>query len=175
MKKDYALKDYIVHGIFFLIYGFVKYAPAPIGSWLRYAVASPFLRQARNVKLGEGVTLWYPYRISFGKNVTLNEFVFVSAFGGVVIGNDVRIGTGTTMISSDHSFSTRKKPIYKQGVVGGKIVIKDDVWVGANVTVLKGVTVGKGAILAAGAVVTKNVEPYSIVGGVPAKRIGERP
>lgn len=54
------------------------------------------------------------------------------------------------------------------------VIIEDDVWVGCNVTILKGVTIGRGGIVAAGAVVTKSVPPYTIVGGVPAKKIGNR-
>ena len=54
------------------------------------------------------------------------------------------------------------------------VVIEDDVWVGANVTILKGVTIGHGSVVAAGAVVTKSCPPYSIIGGVPAKVLRKR-
>jgi maltose O-acetyltransferase len=60
------------------------------------------------------------------------------------------------------------------GVKGGPIVIKDYVWVSSRASVLPGITIGEGAVVAAHAVVTKDVEPYTIVGGVPAKKIGER-
>jgi len=66
------------------------------------------------------------------------------------------------------------KPIRDQGHRPGEIIVEDDVWLGANVTVIGSVRVGQGAVVAAGAVVTKDVEPYSIVGGVPAKFIKKR-
>ena len=56
----------------------------------------------------------------------------------------------------------------------GKITIEDDVWIGSNVVILPNVTIGKGSIVAAGAVVTTNVIPFTIVGGIPAKEIGKR-
>jgi acetyltransferase-like isoleucine patch superfamily enzyme len=174
-KKEYELRDYLVQGIFFTLYGLVKYIPAPIGYLFRYLVAAPFLKRAGRVRLGEGVTLWYPYRIHIGDRVTLNEFVYVSGFGGVEIGEDVRIGTGVTILTSDHVFDSRDVPIHRQGVVAAKVVIGAGAWIGSNTTILKGVTVGAGAIIAAGAVVNKDVEPFSIVGGVPARRIAERP
>jgi acetyltransferase-like isoleucine patch superfamily enzyme len=173
--KQYSWLDYVAHGFFFSLYGCVKYIPAPLGNVLRFVFAYPFLKKASfSVRIGEGVTLWYPYRISVGKQVTLNEFVYISGYGSVSIGNGVRIGTGTTIISSDHEFSSRKKPIFKQGLIKAKVVIDDGAWIGANVTILKGVTIGEGAIVAAGAVVTKDVDPYTVVGGVPARKIGDR-
>jgi acetyltransferase-like isoleucine patch superfamily enzyme len=64
--------------------------------------------------------------------------------------------------------------MFKQGIITSPIIVCDDVWVGYGVSILKGVTIGTGAIIAAGSVVTKNVPPYSIVGGVPAKIIKMR-
>ena len=60
------------------------------------------------------------------------------------------------------------------GVKGAPVIIEDYAWVSSRTTLLPGVTIGKGAVVAAGAVVTKSVEPYTVVGGVPAKKIGER-
>ncbi len=94
--------------------------------------------------------------------------------GGVTIGNKVRIGPRVMITTTNHVFSDRDRPIMEQGVDCGEVAIEDDVWIGANVTILPGVTIGKGAVVGAGAVVTKDVVPYTVVAGVPAKVIGER-
>jgi len=167
-------KDYLIHGIFIFCYGWVKYIPSPIGDWLRLLVALPFLGSCKGVRIYEGVTLWYPYRIHLGANVTLNEWVYLSGFGGLNIGDNVRIGHRVSIITSDHIYRDIQMPIAEQGLVSAPVSIESDVWIGCNVTILKGVRIGKGAIIAAGAVVTKHVPPFAIVGGVPAKVISHR-
>jgi acetyltransferase-like isoleucine patch superfamily enzyme len=90
------------------------------------------------------------------------------------IGDGVRIGAGTVIIPSNHVFSDPDVPIYLQGSAGTGICIEDDVWIGANCTILDGVHIGQGSVIAAGAVVNKDVAPYSVVGGVPARLIKKR-
>ncbi len=173
-KKDFSLRDYVINGVFFALYGPVKYLPSPLGDWLRYLIAKPFLGRMGRVKLFEGVTLWYPYRIRLGDRVTLNEWVFISGYGGVEIGDDVRIGHRTSILTSDHIWTSRDVPIHRQGLEAAKVTIGSDVFVGCNATILKGVTIGDGAVVAAGSVVTRDVPEYAIVAGVPAKQIGAR-
>lgn len=171
---EYRLRDYLGLGIYFSIYGLVKYLPSPLGDWLRYGVSKPFAKHLGKVRLYEGVTLWYPYRISIGDHVSLNEWVYIGGYGGVRIGDGVRIGHRTTILSSSHRYQDRQRFIYQQGVIGTMTVVDDDVWIGCSVVILPGVRIGKGSIVAAGAVVTKDVPPYTIVAGVPAKQIGMR-
>ena len=78
------------------------------------------------------------------------------------------------MPSSDHYYNDRNQFIYKQGIKISPTRIDDDVWIGANATILPGVHIGHGAIIGAGAVVTRDVKPYSIVCGVPAKSLAMR-
>ena len=96
----------------------------------------------------------------------------------VTIGKKVVFGPKPTIISGDHRYKIAGKYILdnteKQEGDDLPIVIQDDVWCGANVTILKGVTIGYGAVIAAGSVVTKNVPPCEIWGGVPAKFIKPR-
>lgn len=93
----------------------------------------------------------------------------------VTIGDDVLMGPGVIMLSNSHEFSSLEIPMSQQGARPRRpIVIEDDVWIGARVIVLPGVRVGRGSIVGAGSVVTKSVEPYSIVGGSPARPIGSR-
>lgn len=94
--------------------------------------------------------------------------------GPIRIGNYVRIAPFVQMIATNHRFADPDKTIHSQGMDPAPITIEDDVWVGGRVIITAGVTVGRGSVLAAGAVVTKDVAPYSVVGGVPAKFIKSR-
>lgn len=115
-------------------------------------------------------------RIEIGDHVGLNTNVHINANdrGEIVIGTGVLFGPNCVIRASNHIYDDPQIPIRLQGHTGGRIVIEDDVWVGANVTVIGGVRVGAGAVLAAGAVVTQDVGPGDVVGGVPAKLIRRR-
>ncbi len=114
-------------------------------------------------------------RVAFGTGVTV-----LSTRAKVCIGNDVMFGPNVTIITGDHRIDIPDRTMYsiadseKLPENDLDVVIENDVWVGANVTILKGVTIHTGSVIAAGSVVTKNVEPYSIVGGVPARLIKKR-
>ena len=112
--------------------------------------------------------------IVIGNNLSINTNVQIGASGGkIIIGNDVLIGPNVVIRAANHGV-LRKTLINKQPHSGGTITIEDDVWIGSNAVILKNVRIAKGTIVAAGAVVTKDTEPYSIVGGIPAKKISER-
>ena len=119
------------------------------------------------------------HTISVGDDVYIGPGACFSASQTTLtIGSKVMFGHNVTIMGGDHNASCVGKFMYdvheKQPEDDRPIVIEDDVWVGSRATVLKGVTVGKGSIVAAGAVVTKNIPPYSIAGGVPAKVIKRR-
>ena len=107
--------------------------------------------------------------ISIGNYTHVNRNAVLDARGGVIIGNSVSISHNVVIMSGGHDVNS---PSFEGD--HRAIVIEDYVWIGVNATVLKGVTIGEGAVVAAGAVVTKDVEPYAVVGGVPAKVIGYR-
>ncbi len=108
--------------------------------------------------------------------VALNNNVHINASlgGDIEIGSHVMVGPNSVLRASDHVFDDANVPIQFQGHTGGRIVLEEDVWLGANVVVVSGVRIGKGSVVAAGAVVTKDVEPGSVVGGVPARLIKMR-
>lgn len=112
--------------------------------------------------------------ISIGSHSTLNPYSMVYGHGGLNIGKGVRIAAHTVVIPANHNFELVDTPIRKQGLSKEGIEIEDDVWIGANCIILDGVTVGEGSVVAAGAVVTESVEPYKVVGGVPAETIDSR-
>lgn len=113
----------------------------------------------------------YGGEITIGNDFSLNPYSVLYGQGGLKIGNDVRIAAGCVIIPSNHIFSDVSKPIRLQKLSKLGITIEDDVWLGANVTVLDGAHISTGCVIAAGAVVRGKTEPYGIYGGVPAKLI----
>lgn len=121
--------------------------------------------------IDEGFSLFPPFHTDCGKNITLGRNVFINACccfqdqGGITIGDRALIGHGVVLATINHGFPPEKRgDNYPAPIVIGK-----NVWIGSHAAILPGVTVGNGAIVAAGAVVTRDVPPGMIVGGVPAK------
>lgn len=110
--------------------------------------------------------------IEIGDSCTVNPYTMI--YGGAKIGNGVRIATHCVIIPANHVFDDPERPIREQGLDRRGIVVEDDVWIGAHVTVLDGVRIARGCVVAAGAVVTKSTEPMGIYGGVPARLIKKR-
>jgi maltose O-acetyltransferase len=142
--------------------------------WYRHVVG---VRIGRNSSVFMGC-YWYYYRplgrnpqsMVIGEHSIVNRRCTLDGRGGFRVGNNVSISPEVMLITSHHlkddpDFRVEDKPI----------VIEDYAWIGSRATVLPGVTIGKGAVVAAGAVVTKDVRAYSVVGGTPARVIGERP
>lgn len=109
--------------------------------------------------------------IKIGRNSLVGEYSVIRGQGGVQIGDRVYTSPFTQIIAVNHVFDDPNKPFVDQGITAQGIVIEDDVWLGAGAVITDGVRVGKGAVVAAGAVVTKDVPPHTVVGGVPAKLI----
>ena len=124
-------------------------------------------------KIDDSFRLFPPFYADFGKNITFGKNIFINSSchfqdqGGIKIGDDVFIGHNVVLATATHDLNPgmNRKLYYKP------IEIKNNVWIGSNATILQGVTIGEWSVVAAGAVVTKNVEPFTIVGGVPAKFI----
>lgn len=114
--------------------------------------------------------------IVIGEHCYLNPGTTIYSGSGVTLGNYVLVAPGCVIAPTNHAFSRLDIPIRQQGFMPsrGGVVIGDDVWIGANCTLLDGAHIGTGAVIAAGAVVHGKVEPYAIHGGIPAKKIGQR-
>ena len=112
-------------------------------------------------------------RIEMGEKVGFNFGCYVNGFGGLTIGNRTIIGPYTMIHTANHEMDT-DRPIPEQGWNLGPVVLGADCWIGMGVCILPGVTLGDGCVVGAGSVVTRDVEPYSIVVGNPAKAIKSR-
>ncbi len=156
------------------------------GSVLEYGCRLRCLSQD-GIVIGERVTigkyaliectsvLWHLGRgLSVGDDSSIGDYSFIGCAGGVTIGNNVLMGPYVSFHSQNHRFADNGQPIRLQGVSERGITVEDDCWLGSGATILDGVTVGRGSIVAAGAVVTKSFPAMSIIGGVPATRIGDR-
>ena len=140
------------------------------------------IRGPRNIVIGDNfVALGHLYLfahdggfVQIGDNCSVNTNVQIGgAFGRIVIGNNVIIAPNVVIRAADHGIR-RGAPMRYQPHSHGQIIIEDDVWIGSNAVVTADVTLARGTVVGAGAVVTRSTEPYSIVAGVPARKIGER-
>ncbi len=122
-----------------------------------------------------GARLSHAYGIAAGRNLMVNGGAFLYGRGGLEIGDHVMIGPNAVIVSSQHRFDDPRVPMAFLGHIEAPVTIGSDVWIGANAVVLPGVRIADHTVVSAGAVVTHDTEPWSIVGGIPARRIGERP
>jgi acetyltransferase-like isoleucine patch superfamily enzyme len=122
------------------------------------AVLAPF---GGTIEIGSFCSV-NPYTILYGSRTKL------------LIGDYVRIAAHCVIVPANHTFRNPDLPICFQGGNSKGIVIEDDVWIGANVSVLDGVRIGRGSVIGAGSVVTKNIEPFSVAVGNPAVKIKSR-
>jgi galactoside O-acetyltransferase len=170
--------------------------PTRLGVFLRRTLYRPFLAESGPFDMEQGVIIQGFGNLSLGagthveRNCTLlcgsgslrlgarcylNQNVRVGSSGGEVrIGDEVMVGPNVVIDPSTHTRSRTDVPMKAQPLLHGRIVIGDDVWLGANCVVLRGVTIGGGCIVGAGAVVTRDLPPGTIAAGVPARAIGTR-
>jgi acetyltransferase-like isoleucine patch superfamily enzyme len=111
-----------------------------------------------------------PWGVAIGQNSIIGNDAFLDGRKGLFIGNNVNIAGEVRIYTMEHDITS---PTFEG--VGSPVYIRDWVYVGTRVTILPGVTIGEGAVVASGAVVTKDVAPWTLVGGVPARFIKNRP
>src|SRR5438093_975493 len=122
-----------------------------------------------------GARMTHTYGIRCGRNLHLNSGAFLDGRGGLTLGTNVLIGPNAVVLSSQHHWTDASLPIILQGHRLAPVTIGDDVWIGGNVVITPGITIATGTVVGAGAVGTTDTAPYTIVAGVPARPIGERP
>lgn len=140
------------------------------------------MRFPKNIFLGPNMVLKTGARlcacneratIHIGENTTVGYHTYLFASASISIGDNCLIAPFVYLVDSDHSIE-RHELINRQPNQTAPIVVGNDVWIGTGAKILKGVTIGDGAVIAAGALVKDDVAPYTIVGGIPAKKISER-
>lgn len=140
--------------------------------WLR----DRLVRSLLGVRLAPGAQLYRWREIRSGRRVSIGEGSVIGLWAtldgrlGIEIGEQVNFSSEVAIWTQQHD---PRSPEF--AAVGGPVTIHDRAWLSFRCTILPGVTVGEGAVVAAGALVTRDVEPYTIVGGVPAVKIGDRP
>ena len=154
---------------------FQDYTSEIVGFVPSHALRRAWYQQICQVKLGNntsihrGCRMYHPFRIQIGANSIINYGVLLDGRGGLRIGDNVSISEGTIILTFGHDVDD---PDFR--LKGAPVIIKDYVFVGSYARILPGVAIAEGAVIAAGAVVTKDVDPYTIVGGVPARYMRDR-
>lgn len=175
-----ALKRHgIKHHLRQLTVGYIRYITFQIGYIPSHHIRNFIYRHILGVKLAPTATIYFGAEIRGANQLQIgngsiigDKAVLDARRGGIHIGENVQLGSFVKLWTGSHDHDDP----YFRSMPGkrGPITIGNRAWIGPSVTILHSVNIGEGAVVAAGSVVTKDVEPYSIVGGIPAKKIGER-
>ncbi len=176
------------------IEAFLSYIPGKTGTFIRIIWYRFRWKERKNVRVRVLSQFLNPENIHFKGEASLGKQAFFSADGGkieigknfscnvnchfnasvggqIIISNNVLVGPNVVIRTANHNFKNVNKSINQQGHSYGNIEIEKNVWIGANCVILSGVKIGEGSVIASGAVVNKNVAPFTLTGGVPAKKI----
>ncbi|MBU0996175.1 MAG: acyltransferase [Proteobacteria bacterium] len=166
-KKLYRKADQFYKDFLLFILTLIGYVPCHIFRKCIYRLCG--IKIGKNTSIHWRTRFFQPSGLRIGNNSIIGNDAMFDARKGIVIGNNVSLSMGVWIWTLEHD---PQDTLY--GIKGGSVVIEDYAWISCRVTILPGITIGRGAVVAAGSVVTKDVPPYAIVGGVPAKKIGER-
>ena len=156
-----SFKDYLIREWFMYV---------PFHFFRKVIIKGQIKSLGKNTNFLMGVEIRTGKNIEIGNNSVINKNVLLDGRGGkLIIGNNVDIAQETNIWTLEHDVHDDN-----HRHVGADVIIEDYVWIASRVTILPGVTIGKGAVVASNSVVTKNIQPMTIVGGIPAKPIGIR-
>ena len=158
--------------------GYIRYSIFKVGSIPSHTIRNFLYKNIYLVKMAKNSILYYdseiraPYNLTIGEGSIIGDKSILDARNKIVIGKNVNFSTSVSIWTEQHD---HRDPYFRcNSNETFAVNIGDRAWIGPNVTILHSVTIGEGAVIAAGSVVTKNVEAYTIVGGMPAKEIGKR-
>lgn len=165
----------------YILYHFIaKYLPVSYSPWslgltkpIRATLCRFMLKKCgKNVNVERGAVFGFNIEIGDDSGIGINAQLHSG--GGIKIGDNVMMGPDVVILTENHKHDDLNISMNKQGGEAAPVVIDDDVWIGIRVIILPGVRIGRSSIIGAGAVVTKDVPPFSIVGGNPAKILKKR-
>jgi len=152
----------------------LRYVPGKLGLGTRYLFVKRLAMSCgTNVAIYTGVFLHDLHKASFGSNIKVGEMCFIGASGGITIEDDVSLAHGCTVLSEEHDHRA-PGPLRDTPLVFQPVVVETGVWIGAGVRILSGVRIGHHSAVGASSVVTKDVPPWSISAGVPARTLKQR-
>jgi len=172
IKRAYwdALAEYRIWESFL-----VAWVPGMVGQAIRRAYWPMRLKSCgKNLMMAERVKIASPEHLQLGDNVGMGIGAYITAGGGVTVGNYVGIGPDAKIWSVNHIYKDPTRPWMLQGSESKEVVIGNDVWIMAGSIVKPGVIIGDGAIISAGTVLAKSIPPYAIVAGNPGRIVGWR-
>ena len=165
-----------------LVYFFHTLRKVKLGNRVVVYVTAKLSRYPENITIGHDVVIKggahicvcnEGAKIEIGDRTTIGFHTFIYSSQKIIIGSDCMVAPFVYIVDSNHS-TKRSELMNRQNNVTSPVIIGDDVWLGANSTILSGVRIKKGAIIAAGSIVNRDVEAYEIYAGSPAEKIGER-
>lgn len=161
------MKDFL-HGLLYFILRGMMCVPI---NWIRFVTLRTLsCNTTRDTYVGRFVDIRKPSNVSIGRGTAINKRVLLDGRGdSLIIGNCVDIAQEVQVWTLQHDYNS---PSYKG--IGKPVVIGDYAWIGSRAIILPGVKIGKGAVIAAGAIVTKDIPEFTVVAGVPARKIAER-
>lgn len=158
--------------------GFIFNGILQTGKIQSHFVRNFIYKKILKIKIGDnaiiygGAEIRTPNKLSIGKGSIIGNYSILDARNGIEIGENVNFSHGVWLWTEQHDYNC---PDFSTNAPKNKkIIIQNRAWLGPRVVVLPGCTIGEGAVVAAGAVVTKDIEPFTLNGGIPSKKIGER-
>jgi len=172
LKYPYKRWDELFHK------GWTRYMMFQVGTIPSHHIRK-FIYKALGAEIGKNVVFHFRteirgiHRLKIGNGTIIGDNALLAAKRGLTIGKNVNLSSNVSIYSGAHD---HRDPYFRSTPATTRpITIGDRVWIGSNAIILTGVTIGEGAVVCAGCVVTKDVEPYTVVAGIPARKVNERP
>ena len=176
-ESDYKFPKRQIKWLFHIYAGWIRYKLIHLGKIPCHTYRNFMLRHVYRMKLAKtaviygGFEIRSPWNIHIADGAIVGDESKLDGRNGIFIGKNVNLSTGVWIWTEQHDIND---PHFYSNETGGAVIVQDRVWISSRVTVLPKTKIYESVVVAAGAVVTKNCEAYTIYGGIPAKKIGER-